>query len=266
MIYRFALLFIVSILTAVSAQAQAERVISNTYELDPDGKVTVDTYKGSIHIEGWDKAMVSMEARIESHDDDEDDARESTEMVDILVDSHQGSFRVETSYDRLERKRDRHSFWSGWSHELPSVHYTLKVPRGATVVVDDYKSSSDITGLTSTLTFETYKGDARVKDHRGRIRLETYKGDIDVDFPVKPFESSFETYKGDITVRLPRESGFDVRLDLGRRADLVSDFDIEERRSRWDDDDDRRFGDSVNGGGPQIRFESTKGTIRLDAQ
>jgi len=240
----------------VTGLAQVERTITKTFSLDSDGRVSIETYKGSITVDVWDKEEVYLEAIVELRDSD-DDARDAIDLVDIEIDASAGSFHVETSYDRLKRRRKGWGFWANWNNELPNVHYTLRIPARASLTVDDYKSSAKITGLSNDLTYETYKGEAVVKDHSGEIRLETYKGDIEVEFHGKVYASAFETYKGDIVVRLPHDAGFDVRLDLGRRADLISDFDI---------DDDRRSRDSVNGGGATLRFESTKGTIRVDSQ
>lgn len=254
-------LFLIAVLVG-SISAQTERTITKTVALEPNGRVFIDTYKGSLRIEAWDKPEVFLEARIEALDHDADDAREAMQLVDIEIDSRPDEFRVETSYERLNNKRDRWGFWDNWSTELPAVHYTLRIPVSASVVVDDYKSTSSVTGLSASLTFETYKGDLEVKDHSGEVRIETYKGDIRVAFRDRAHASTFETYKGDITVRLPEDAAFDVSMDLGRRADLRTAFTIETTgRHR---NDDRRYEDSVNGGGPSMRFESTKGSIRLD--
>jgi len=243
---------------------QAERVIRDTYDFDATGEVSIDTYKGSVKVEVWDKDQISFEARIDLPDEDGRDAQERVDLVDIRVDASSGRFRVETSYDRLNRHRKHGSFWDEWNTELPYVHYTLKIPAHASLIIEDYKSSTQIAGLIGRLDLETYKGDAVVKEHSGEVRLETYKGDIVVEFRENAHAASFETYKGDIRVGIPHGAGFDADFDLGRRADLLTDFDIRADVRGWKRDD-RRFRDSVNGGGPKISFETTKGTIRLDS-
>jgi hypothetical protein len=242
--------------------AQAERIVSKTFPLDDDGSIIIDTYKGSIRVDVWDKEEIFMEARIEL-DEDTEDAEEAVALVDIDVSSRQSSFRIETSYDRLNRRRER--WWNIWQMELPSVHYTLHIPEHASLVIEDYKSDSKIIGLTGDLTFETYKGEARILDHEGDVRVETYKGDVRVGFRSEAHTGRFKTYKGDIAVELPERSGFDIRIEMGRRAGLSSDFDVDDGISN-----NRRSGtrirDSINGGGPLLSFESTKGSLRIDAR
>ena len=75
-----------------------------------------------------------------------------------------------------------------------------------------------------------------------------------------------------MTLVLPRNAGFDLDADLGRRGTLRSDFDVDNRRrdddddGYWDaddDDDDNIVRGAVNGGGPRLRLESYKGRIAL---
>jgi len=246
-------------------QSQSDRVVTKTFSLTPGGRLSLDTYKGSITIDAWDKNEVSMEARITAEGGWSSDDQEDVELVDIFTRQDDSDVTIETSYRRLNRERDGWGFWNSWHSGLPSVHYVIHMPSSAALRVDDYKSESHIAGLNSDLSFETYKGDATIADHDGEVRIETYKGEIAVSFKGAPHESRFETYKGEISVAILRTAGFDVRCHMGRRADLRSDFDIRpERRSRRRDD--VRFNDSVNGGGPTLSFETSKGTIRIDSR
>jgi hypothetical protein len=83
--------------------------------------------------------------------------------------------------------------------------------------------------------------------------VNTYKGAVRADFRDFNGHSSFDTYKGTIEPGIPRGSGFELRNDLDRRADLDSDFSY------------RRDG-PVNGGGPDLRLKSHKGRFRLVAR
>ena len=51
-------------LLLAASPAVADRTVSKTLPLAADGKVTIDTYKGSIRVAPWDRAEVAVEARI----------------------------------------------------------------------------------------------------------------------------------------------------------------------------------------------------------
>ena len=96
----------------------------------------------------------------------------------------------------------------------------------------------------------------------GSARVETYKGDVRVAFARFSKASRFETYKGEIDLRVPRDSHFDLDADAGRRGDIDTDFATmaRARRSRGSD-----ASGAVNGGGPELRMTTHKGTLRIRA-
>ena len=286
--------FLLLALPVVPAQAQDDvRTIEDTVPLEADGRVAIDTYKGSITITTWDRDEVRYEARIEP-DDDPDLVAET----EIDVDRSDRSLRLTTNYDDVRETASRDGLWgmfgSGGSVSLPFVHYTLTLPRTATLDIEDYKSEIDVRDLQADLTLETYKGeialeaiegavdletykgegtlrdidgDLVIDTYKGRLRVErlsgaveveTYKGDVEVDIAAFTGDCEADTYKGEITFHVPADVGFDIDAELGDKADLDSDFPLDNMRH---DDDDVRA--EVNGGGYEIELDSYKGEIIL---
>ena len=283
----FLCLLCAGLLAAMPARAQEERKLSFNENLDNDGRLVIDNYKGSITVTTWDRDEVAVDVRIVA---DETDGL--VEDTDILVHRSGRTLRFETDYDddaweRLRKRGLLNIFSDGFSQ--PLVHYEVRMPRSARLAIDDYKSEISVTGLQSDLVIDTYKGDIDVEDLDGSLRLETYKGTGHVAFSRFTDDSSVDTYKGRVTLALPADTGFDLDTDLGRRADLDSDFDLNRRRrndddddDEWyddddddgdddddddywddDDDDDDRYRGAVNGGGPQLYLDSYKGRIAL---
>ncbi len=125
--------------------------------MDAKGRFSLDTYKGSIHVTAWDQPTVDIQARIEA---DTGWNAEPVEDVDIRVDGSGGSVHVKSDY------RHHLSFYEG---TLPLVHYTIRVPRGASLSIKDYKSESEISGVLGDVEFETYKGTARLDGLHGAL-------------------------------------------------------------------------------------------------
>ena len=240
-----------------SVTAQDFKEVDKTFKIDKDGRVTVDTYKGEIKIETWDKAEVHVYARMVPDDGGgfwNTSPEKQLDHVDVDIDASSSSVRIKSDY----RKSNS---WFG-NNTRAFVYYKIQMPKTARLDVKDYKSESKVSGLQAPIKFETYKGEVTISDLTGWIDLETYKGEVDVRFVKLTDDCRFETYKGEINVSLPKSTGFSIDTDFGRRTDFYSSFDID-KRSYKHKRRDYSIREDVNGGGPQLRFSSTKGRIEL---
>ena len=243
---------LVFIATAAAILSAADsKDIHRTFPLDSRGHVTIDTYKGSIHVSTWDRNEVDVAVRIE---EDGDVFAQSVKRADVHFDASAIDVRITSN--------------NQWSFVLdgvsPLYHYTIRMPRTASLRIKDYKSDSEISDLSGNLDVNTYKGSVQLKNPSGGLTVNTYKGDIRADFSAVTAPVRMETYKGDIELRMPRESRFDLATDLGRRrGDPDSDF---ARYVRTSNLRDRTHRSQVNGGGPEVRVRSYKGEFRLRAR
>ncbi len=269
---RTALLLTLCLALALPAMAQT-KMISDTVSLDAEGKVSVDTYKGSITVTTWDRDEVEFEVRIEADEDEE-----LVEHVEINVDHSRRALRLKTDYE--EAKRQRKKLWFGRNNlSLPYAHYTIKMPRTARLDIDDYKSTISITNVGADVSIDSYKGGMTLNDIQGHVHIDTYKGEvqidqldgalsldtykgtIDVTLTDLSDDTEIETYKGRVTLTLEKQAGFNLDADLGRRGRLNADFDLDPLKRR-----DNQYAGTVNGGGPRLSLETHSGRFKLDVQ
>lgn len=215
--------------------------IHKTFPLDSRGRVTIDTYKGSIRVSTWDRNEVDIAVRIEA---DGDLFAQDVSRADVRFDAAPSDVRITS--------RNQWSFFLV-DGVAPLYHYTVHMPRTASLRIKDYKSESDVSDLAADLQVDTYKGSLRLRNHAGGLTVNTYKGDIRADFAAVTARSSIDTYKGNIDLRLPRESRFDLHTNLGRHATLDSDLP-------------RYVPASSLHEGPELRLKSYKGEFRLRAR
>ena len=250
-------------LFTLSALGQDFREVRKSGAFEPNGRVTIDTYKGGIRVLAWDKAEIEIFARIES-DGSGRYSREQVEDTEIRIDLSSHSAHIKTDYGRVNNRH--RGFWGMFggdnSNILPLVQYTIKVPRTTALHIKDYKSRIEVNDMQSDVDIDTYKGEIEVTRLMGSLALNTYKGEGRVDFVGLNGGSRFETYKGNIEISLPRGKGFELDADIGRHGNLESDFAIEKRRPR-SRHSDMEIRSSINGGGPLLQLKTDHGTMRL---
>jgi DUF4097 and DUF4098 domain-containing protein YvlB len=259
----FILLILIS-LTSYVGKSQESKEIQKTLEMNKNGSVMIDTYKGSITIETWDKPEVNVVAKIEA-DGSGRDEEEKVRDTKIRIHGTSDRVEIETDYDQL--KHHGFSLFGLFSDyntgSLPFVHYRISMPSTARLKIKDYKSDTKISNLSSSLKMETYKGTVDIASINGAVDLETYKGDVKVEYSKYSSDCRFETYKGKIELTIPHDASFKLDADFGRRVDFDSDFDVNiKHKSRGDE----YYRATVNGGGPVLEISSEKGDIRIQSK
>lgn len=243
-------------LSAAVAFAEEVREFHKELSLDPLGRVSIETYKGSITVSTWEKPRVEIHARVVPDETGQDQA-EKVRKTEVRIEGSGSSVRIESDYDRA--KKWGFAFW-GNDGTLPFVHYTIRMPRSAKLEIEDYKSRIRIAALDGDLKLNTYKGRVDLEGVRG-VELESYKGEVRAAFSSFDRESEFETYKGDISVEMPPNARFDLDAEIGRRGDLNLGFDLATREGHRLGRD--RYRGSVNGGGPRLRLQTYKGSLSV---
>jgi hypothetical protein len=252
-IFLFSIILFLTVVSNYSAQDFKE--VDKTFKMDKTGTVTLDTYKGDVTIETWDKAEVHVYAKI-TPDEQFWGTKKRTQLenAEVVFDDSHNSVSIKSKYNHEDS-------WFG-SNTMAFVNYKIQMPKTAELKVEDYKSEIKIYGVQSSIRLKTYKGDIRIKELTGSINLETYKGQAEISFTQLKSDSRLETTKGDITVSLPGKTAFTVSADLGRRAGFTSDFNInrEENKKKHAGSNFKR---EINGGGPVLNISSEKGEIKL---
>ncbi|MFQ5631253.1 MAG: hypothetical protein ACE5I1_20975 [bacterium] len=86
--------------TALFANPQDVREFRKTVDLKSGGRLNLDTYKGSVKLEAWDKEQVEIFARIEAGDNVSSRyAEESVEATRVDVYGSGNSVTIRSDYD-----------------------------------------------------------------------------------------------------------------------------------------------------------------------
>ena len=250
---------------AAGAQASDIKEVHKTLAVDKDGRVYIHAYKGSINVATWDRPEVKVDARIEPDGDDRD-SLDNVQWTEVRISGGGGSVEIKSDYDGVKH-HSHHGFLGIFDWDtgpLPFVRYTIQMPATARLDIEDYKSDTKVADLRADLKLHTYKGTVRVANLDGAARVDTYKGDVQVEFARFTRSSRFDTHKGEIDLRLPKDSRFELDADTGRRGDLETAFALMTHAGR--STRGLRASGAVNGGGPELRLTTYKGTLRVRAK
>ena len=264
------LLFLLALcLLALPANAQDSKRVNESFDIGNNGRLSIDTYKGSIDITTWDGDTVEIDAIIE-----EDGSRANlVKFTEVRINKTGRTVRIETDYSAAKKEMKRIKLKN---YSLPLVHYTIRMPQTTELSIDDYKSEIDIEGVYADVNLETYKGMVDIRDVEGELNVETYKGDVeirnlsgglyadtykgtfDVEFTEFLGDSSFDTYRGDIHVTLPEDAGFDLDADLGNKGDFDANFNTSNLKLNK-----KHYRGEMYGGGPRLEFDTYRGSFSV---
>ncbi len=271
--YFLAVLALTFAATSAIATGQV-REFQETTDFNPGDRLSIKTFKGSIHVTSWAQNGLEVLATIEApRDVDSEYAEQVVEATRIEVRRSGKGVVIRADYDDVPSNR---GWWGGSSKTLPYVHFEIRAPRSLQLQIDDHKSEIELFGLEGNIDVETHKGtidgqdlagELRIETHKGVVNLasirggfdlETHKGEISVQADQLDSRSRLVTHKGRIVLSVPEAQGANIRADLSKRADFRSDFDMERNyRSKY------RFDADMNGGGPEIFVSTHKGDIRI---
>jgi DUF4097 and DUF4098 domain-containing protein YvlB len=179
------------------------RTVSDTVPLSADGAVTVDNHEGSITVTTWDRDQAQYEAEIMPTDEDPDAAK-----VSIRTRTNDGRFQLATAHEEGDDESKVFGFdedgfrWGGI--DIPAVHYTIRMPRTASLTIDDHESTINVTGLADPLEIDTHEGSITVAEQRGEVTIDSHESPI-----------SITDQEGDVTIDA-HEGDMELRRVAGR--------------------------------------------------
>ncbi len=258
-----------------------EKEFNQTVPFNSGDTLQLKTYKGSIHLSVWDRAEVSIYAKITPPEgENRDYAARVVEATEVDVRRSGGSLSIESNYDKVPTRRGWGNGWFGGSKNLSYVNYDIKAPKNLKLKLDDFKSTIEVYGFSGGFDIETYKGELKGSDLNGRLRLDTYKGRADLtglsgSLDVVTYkgevsiqavriddDSRLKTHKGNIVLAIPANQGLEVNTEVGRRASFECDFAGAGQAERASGSKEQRR-QVINDGGPRLSVSTYKGDIRL---
>ncbi|MEM6793791.1 MAG: DUF4097 family beta strand repeat-containing protein [Acidobacteriota bacterium] len=235
------------LLFAAAPLAAAERTVSETYELTPNGRISLQNLNGNVSIEGWDRDEVSLEAQIEAS------SRDSVDALKIEVDADPDRLRIET--DSPNRR-------GGWGRDWARVNFTLKVPRGAELSeISLVNGSLDLRELSGDIEASLVNGNLDARELSGSLELSSVNGSIDLELERlgSGQRLDVESVNGSIDLILPGDADAEIEASTvhGR---ISNDFGLRVDKGEYVGSD---LSGRLGNGSARVSLENVNGSIDI---
>lgn len=258
---------------AATRQSRDEQSFEKSFPLRSGGRLQVDNYKGLIEVTSWDREETRV--AVTKYATGSDSARQKWfGEVEVNFSNSPDRVRVNVKYP------DHNCVFCDDDDDLDETGVELKiqVPRQIQLDINGYKPKMIIRGAEGELRIESYKSDITIEavrgpvhistykeriqmrnvEIRGELFIKTYKGEVDAELTGIGDGATIDTYKGDVTLHLPQNYAMTLDYSGNRHANLDTDFPIATTRVAGD-----ALRGNINGGGPKLRFDSYKGTLKI---
>jgi len=218
------LLAAVFVASATFAQDD-ERRTSQSFDVGPEGELSVSNISGDIRIEATSDTEITVEAVKRLH------GRGSADLLDeVQVHiSHMGDrVRVETRYPHGRHHRGGH----GHDHNGNgvSVEYRVSVPVGTEVEAGSVSGDVNVSGVEGETSVHSVSGEIHVTDTPNLVRAKAVSGDVTVQRARSEDDLEIASVSGEVALTDVQAEELDVSSVSGdvRMDDIAceeGDFD-----------------------------------------
>ncbi len=258
--------------TAEDISQAVNKVIEKTYNVNPDGRLTVNADIGRIDIQTH--TQDSVEIVITKKAKRQSDRRVQKALADFKVtfDATRSGVSITGAFQRGKNYWRWHPLF-----ELDhlDIRFLVTVPRRYNVDLNTQSGNISTDGLTGAVQAQTAAGNMRfngikgpisgrsnagnitLANCQGTVDIKTYVGNIQAEVPTQPqHQWTLQTSIGNIRGRLNSNIAveIDARTSIGN---LSTDFMVRGNVTR------SRLLGTINGGGPLLKFRTSIGNIRL---
>jgi DUF4097 and DUF4098 domain-containing protein YvlB len=245
-----ALLFAVAQSHAAEKKGEFTEEFHQTYPLAAGGRVDLDNINGSVHITGWDRNEVKVDAVKYAR------SEQRLDEAKIRINAGADYIAIHTEYPDHEL-----TFNDGDWDNPASVEYTLTVPRNARL--NDIKlinGSLDVQDVAGEVRASCINGRLTARGLGGRAKLSTVNNRVEAQFDRlgnSPVELS--SVNGSVLLTLPSDAKAELEASTVS-GHISNEFGLRVRDHQYVGHD---LHGELAGGGTRIRLSNVNGRIEI---
>ena len=245
------LLGIASLLVASMTVADVKESEEFTFDINPDGRISLENINGDIRITGNDDVTVNIVARKKAG------KQEYMDELKIVVDADSDYIRIET------RHPSNKDSWLNWgNNHSGSVSYELTVPESVNMdKVSTVNGDVEIRLMSGKVKAETVNGDLVASGLISDVDLETVNGGVKADFDTvgENQRISAEAVNGKIVLELPADTSARFHAETVNGSIDAGEFDLDIDKGFVGRECDGQIGS----GDARISLDTVNGSIRI---
>ena len=223
------------------------------YPLSAQGRVAIENINGPVHITGWDRAEVKVDAVKSAW------SKERLDEAKIEVEAGSDRISIHTQYPEHNHTFNYNS--DDEQNNPARVEYTITVPRQANL--DEIKLVNgrlDIQDVAGEVRASCVNGRIQARNLQGRTNLNTVNGELDASVDqLASSELKLSSVNGRLHVTLPSDAKAEVRAST-MSGNISDDFGLPVTRHQYVG---RSLHGQLGGGGTLVRLSNVNGTIEI---
>jgi len=231
----------------LSTDVEAKDEWKRSYQLTPDGAVTLKNGNGKIEVTGSDGSTVNITAERIVKASTEAAAKEQLTLLEMKEDVAADRVSIDSSTRGLTVNVSRR------------INYKVTMPKGASLSLVSSNGDILVTNVGGMFSAEGSNGRITATSLQKGAKVTTTNGVIELTFDKVGDEGiTAETTNGTITVAMPRTTNAELsaRITNGAISNEGLDLKVSEQSRR-------RLDGTLGTGGPSIRLEATNGAITI---
>jgi DUF4097 and DUF4098 domain-containing protein YvlB len=223
------------------------------YPLSAQGHIEIENVNGPVHISGWDRDEVKVDA-VKSAG-----SKERLDEARIEVRASQDDVTIRTEYPDHDRT---FNFGNGEERHNPArVEYTITVPRRARLEkIDLVNGKLDIQDVAGEVRASCVNGRIQARNLQGSVQLETVNGELEASIDQLPSsEVKLSSVNGTLRVTLPSDANAEVKASTVS-GNISNEYGLPVTHHQY-------VGQSLHGqlggGGTLVKLSNVNGTIEI---
>ena len=238
------------------ASGKATDTWSRTYKIPAAGRFELINVNGKITAESTDGAEVIVEGRRTAKASSDEAAKENLAKLEIREEVGESTVRVESRPPR---------FSGGFNgHE---IEWTIKVPKGVIVDLRTTNGGVRLNNLSNEIHAKTTNGGVHGENITPSIiEASAVNGGVEFNLgsPLDATDSvDLETVNGGVILEMPSESKATITARCVNGGVNVDSLEIAREEQSSPSDKRRRLNGTMNGGGANVKMNTTNGGIHL---
>jgi Putative adhesin len=237
-------------------QSSMTEEFHKVYPLSAQGRVEIRNINGSVHIVGWDRNEVKVDAVKSAW------SKERLDEATIEVSATQDEFSIHTEYPEHGHNQTFNYNSDDEKNNPASVEYTISVPRQARLEkINLVNGRLDVQDVTGEIRASCVNGRIQARNLQGPFSLQTVNGELEANVAqLSPSIMKLSSVNGKLRVTLPSDAQAEVDASTvsGRISD---DFGLAVTRHQY-------VGQTLHGqlgaGGTKLNLSNVNGPIEIN--